>query len=128
MADFAIEQGMAEDDYRYDHPEEFEDENCDMPPNPNRLNRSCSDKICKRCKKEHLRWGFSKKHCKWLLYDTNGNLHTCKPNIKCNMCGQDGFYWRKTGKGDWRLFSVNKNTVHNCNKKFAKGGKRIIYK
>lgn len=113
MADLAIEQGMAEDDYRYEHPEEFEDENCDMPPNPQRFVWKNIEKTCKTCKKQRLRWGFSKKHNKWLLYDRSGSLHVCKPNIRCKICGQDGFYWRQTSKG-WRLYNVNKRTSHNC--------------
>lgn len=85
MADLVIEQGMAEDDYRADHPEEFEDENCDMPPNPRRF----------------------------------------VPKLKvCRNCGKGGFHWQKAPTG-WRLFDKN-NQIHNCNKKFAKGGKRIV--
>lgn len=88
-ADLAIEQGMAEDDYRFDHPDEFEDENSDCSPVPKRY----------------------------------------VPKLKiCNQCGKNGFHWQKSKEtGGWRLYDKN-NKIHNCNKKFTKGGKRIIYK
>lgn len=89
MADFAIEQGMIGEEYRYDNPEEFEDENCDMPPNPNRVKTKY--KVCRNCGVGGLHWQLSK--------ESNG----------------------------WRLYDIH-NEIHNCNKKFAKGGKRIIYK
>lgn len=88
MADFTIEQGMNEDDYRYDHPYEFEDENNDYSPVPKRF----------------------------------------APKLKvCQNCGMGGFHWYQTNNTGWRLFDKD-NKIHNCNKKFAKGGKRIIYK
>lgn len=89
MADLAIEQGMAEEEYRADHPDEFEDENCDMPPNPNRE-------------------------------------HRIKLKI-CRNCGLGGLHWQMSKNTGWRLYDKN-NQIHNCSKKFAKGGKRIIYK
>lgn len=89
-ADMAIDQGMAEEEYRFDHPEEFEDENCDVGPTRPRT------------------------------------IYT-KYKV-CRNCGKGGFHWQKSKQsGGWRLFD-NYGKIHNCSKKFSKGGKRIVYK
>ena len=77
-ADMAVDQGMAEDDYRADHPEEFEDENCDSPPYSFRHVRA-TYKVCRCCGVGGLHWGQTPRG-KWLLADANNKTHECKIN------------------------------------------------
>ena len=76
-ADLAIEQGMAEDDYRYDHPEEFEDENCDYSP-ASKFHYT-KYKVCRCCGVGGLHWGMTPRR-KWMLADSENKTHQCKVN------------------------------------------------
>ena len=76
-ADMAVDQGMAEDDYRYDHPEEFEDENCDSPPYSFR--RTPTYKTCRCCGEGGLHWGQTPSG-KWLLANGKNETHQCRVN------------------------------------------------
>ena len=57
--------------------------------------------------------------------DLNNYSKPKSKNKVCKNCGLSGLHWQKAPTG-WRLFDRN-NKIHNCNKKFEKGGKRIVF-
>lgn len=72
-------------------------------------------KTCKSCGDDKLRWGFSKKYQKWLLYSLGGAIHKCKQNITCKICQKTKLYWNQAENGEWKLFK--KGHAHKCIKK-----------
>ena len=77
-ADLALEYSMAEEDYRIDHPYEFEDENCDVCPS--RFTRyTQKQKVCRCCGEGGLHWGLTTGE-KWLLINNKNETHQCKVN------------------------------------------------
>jgi hypothetical protein len=78
-ADLSIEQGMAEEEYRYEHPDEFEDENCDCSPSKPHYSYKPKYKVCRCCGVGKLHWGTTLNlGGKWRLFDINDKLHQCK--------------------------------------------------
>ena len=85
MADFTIEQGMAEEEYRADHPYEFEEENSDCSPASRfHYTKSKSFKICRQCGLGGLHWQKSKTSGGWRLYDKKNEIHNCSKKFKKN--------------------------------------------
>lgn len=72
-ADMAIEQGMNEEEYRFNHPDEFEDENADYSPVPRKSTPTL--KICRNCGKGGFHWAKAKTG--WRLWDKDNNIHNC---------------------------------------------------
>lgn len=78
MADYAIEQGMEEEEYRYDHPEEFEDENNDVAPGSTfHYTEKVKYKVCRNCGKNDLHWQISKTSGGWRLFNPDNSIHNC---------------------------------------------------
>lgn len=109
-ADMAIEQGMNEEEYRYDHPYEFEDENADYSP----VSLKHKTVKCQRCNTDGLIWRFDKEEDKWRLFYQNGDKHRCAKLVTCKRCGEKKLYWKETIKNkNWRLFDT-KHEIHVC--------------
>lgn len=113
-ADLAIEQGMAEAEYRADNPYEFEEENNGVAPG-SKFHYSIYS-TCKYCNLGELHWAMNNSH--WTLLDKNNKPHEClnrNNNVTCRLCHKKNLSWIKQDNR-WILIDAHEKKRHVCGK------------
>jgi len=88
MANLTIEQGMDQEDWDYEHPDEIVSEDIDL----NTRTKSSKTLACRYCNKSPLKW--NQVDGRWIVSELDGSIHNC-PNCKLSISASTSFLLRK---------------------------------